>query len=152
MEVDEEITVTIDDGIVPEWTGFRIIGDNLDKNIKPRFLRVDHPNQSLHFFHIFAVKDRVNLSGFSNEPNRYLSVQTEDLPFESLLPSATDYQSLIANFSILVARVLVAHIPYFKTTFNDVLVNHIPHEHSKEMAEKSEMVNDKVINMTIITH
>ena len=143
MEVDEEMTVTTDKDIVSEWNGFRIIGDNLAKNIKPRFLRVDHHSQSLHFFHLFALKDRINLSGFSNEPNQYFGVQTEELPFENLLPSTTDYQSLISNFDVLVARVLVAHIPYFKTTFDDVIVNHIQHEHSFEMSKKSQTVNDK---------
>ena len=143
MEVDEEMTVTTDKDIVSEWNGFHIIGDNLDKNIKPRFLRVDHHSQSLHFFHLFALKDLINLSGFSNEPNQYFGVQTEELPFENLLPSTTDYQSLISNFGVLVARVLVAHIPYFKTTFDDVIVNHIQHEHRIEMSKKSQTVNDK---------
>ena len=42
MEVDEENMVTIDDGIVCEWNGFSIIGDNWHKNIKPSFAKKHH--------------------------------------------------------------------------------------------------------------
>ena len=42
------------------WNGFKIVGDNVDKNVRPTFQR---SNQSLHHFHSYAVKDRVNLSG-----------------------------------------------------------------------------------------
>lgn len=43
------------------WSGFKLVGDNLDKNVHPRYGRIDHRTQSLHFFQLYAVKDRVNL-------------------------------------------------------------------------------------------
>uniref|UniRef100_A0A1X7SZV1 Uncharacterized protein n=1 Tax=Amphimedon queenslandica TaxID=400682 RepID=A0A1X7SZV1_AMPQE len=48
------------------WNGFRIIGDNLDKNVKPRYRRIDHGTDSLHFFHIYAVPLGVILKNENN--------------------------------------------------------------------------------------
>lgn len=48
------------------WVSFKIVGDNIDKNVQPRFMRVDAPTRSLHYFHAYAVKDRVDLSSFSD--------------------------------------------------------------------------------------
>jgi len=49
-----------------QWPGFKIVGDNVDKNIKPSLQRITHQTKSLHYFHSCAVKDRVNLSSASD--------------------------------------------------------------------------------------
>ncbi len=49
-----------------QWSGFKIVGDNIDKNVRPSFQRLTHQTKSLHFFHSYAVKDRVNLSSASD--------------------------------------------------------------------------------------
>ena len=51
-----------EDVAVSQWNGFKIVGDNLDKNITPRFMRHAKQTQSLHFFNAYAVK----LSSFSS--------------------------------------------------------------------------------------
>ena len=123
------------------WTGYKIVGDNLDKNIKPRYKRIDHQTQSLHFFHHFAVKDRIDLSSVSDDPSPYIDVPVSDLPIDALLPSVPDHQTLMHNFAILVSRVLVAELSYFQTTFDDVVVPHITHQYYNDMSKKSETVN-----------
>ena len=80
------------------------------------------------------------MSGVSDDPNSYCSVPAEELPLDLILPSSADYQSLAYNFSVLVSRVLVKKLPYFNTTFHDVFIQHLPNEHSEEMAQKSETV------------
>ena len=42
------------------WQGFKIVGDNIDKNIRPSMQRLTHQTRSLHNFHSYAVKDRVS--------------------------------------------------------------------------------------------
>ena len=37
------------------WYGFKIVGDNLDKTIKPRDMRSNHQSQSLHYFNLYAA-------------------------------------------------------------------------------------------------
>ncbi len=44
-------------------TTFKIVGDNIDKNVKPRDMRSDYQTRSLHYFHAYAVRDRLNLDG-----------------------------------------------------------------------------------------
>ena len=43
-----------------EWTGFKIVGDNIDKNIRPANQRIDRRTQSFHYFHSYAVLDRID--------------------------------------------------------------------------------------------
>ena len=50
-----------------QWCGFKIVGDNIDKNICPSHQRLDHQTQSLHYFHLFAVCDRIDLSAYSDQ-------------------------------------------------------------------------------------
>ena len=52
--------------ILPNWHGFKLVGDNIDKNVRPSFSRSDRSTQSLHYFHYYAALDRVNLSSFSD--------------------------------------------------------------------------------------
>ena len=49
------------------WYGFMFVGDNIDKNVNPRFQRCENRGQSLHYFHGYALRDRVDL----NEHARY---------------------------------------------------------------------------------
>ena len=83
--------VNVGDGIhsepekPPEWFGYKFVGDNIDKNIKPSHQRYELKGQSLHHFHGFAVRDRVNFSGMSEEnptftipdPSKFLPSQSD---------------------------------------------------------------------------
>ena len=44
------------------WAGYKIVGDNVDKNIHPSFQRTDWQIESLHYFHVCAAEDRVDFS------------------------------------------------------------------------------------------
>ncbi len=46
---------------------FKIVGDNVDKNVTPRYLRINHRVKSLHYYHSFAVQDRIDVSNLSDE-------------------------------------------------------------------------------------
>lgn len=39
------------------WRGFKLVGDNLDKNIRPSFQRFNNRTDSLHYFHHYALLD-----------------------------------------------------------------------------------------------
>ena len=88
-----------------EWYGFKIVGDNIDKNVRPSFQRVDHQTQSLHHFHSIAVRDRIDLSAFSN------SVPAAQLiHVNNFLLSAADILLLERDFEVLVSRLV--HFSY----------------------------------------
>lgn len=119
----------------PKLKTYRLVGDNLDKNVKPREMRVDHQTLSLHFFHSYAIPDRVDISDFSSKI-KIPDISTIDL--DKFFPSRSDECVLKKNIAVLIGRVLVKHIPYLKK-FG--LERHIQHEFSEEMARKSEVVS-----------
>ena len=81
------------------WTGFKLVKDIIDKNIRPSFQRNDRQTKSYHYCHAFALKDRVDLSSYSDTKPDHLNID----PF-CLLPSADDFKQLKKNFFILVSR------------------------------------------------
>lgn len=48
--------------VAKEWFGFRLVGDNVDKNVRPTFQRIERIMQSLHHFNVYIVQDRVDLN------------------------------------------------------------------------------------------
>jgi len=90
------------DRMVPQpntWSGFKITIDNIDKNFRPTFQRVHHQTKSLHCVHMYAAKDRLDLSGFSNSTPQNVIIIPGDI-----LPSDSDLCSLKEHFKVLVAR------------------------------------------------
>ena len=48
--------------ILADWTGFKIVGDNVDKNFCPSTQSYGNETKSMHRFYLYAVKDRIDLS------------------------------------------------------------------------------------------
>ena len=48
------------------WQGYKIVGDNIDKNVRASYQRLDRTTLSFHHFHAYAVLDRVDFSGLSD--------------------------------------------------------------------------------------
>ena len=48
-------------------TGFRLVGDNIDNNIRRRHLRLNTKNQPVHCFHVYAVEIQIDVSSFSDD-------------------------------------------------------------------------------------
>ena len=48
-------------------TTYIIVGDNIDKNVTPRDMRVGNQVKSLHYFHSYAVQDQVKLGSLSGD-------------------------------------------------------------------------------------
>ena len=63
-----------------------------------------------------------------------------DLELSELLPSDDSNFAVESDFITLVSRILVKYLPAF-SFLKDVVVRHIPHQYSQEMAQKSEVVS-----------
>ena len=120
---------------------YRFVGDNIDKNVKPRNMTSDNQTRSLHYFHTYAVKDRVDLSSFSSNPP---AIDVSNINLETLLPSSEDDKVLRENLEILIGRTLRKNIPFF-ADFAVGIEKHIKHEFYDQMSRKS-----KVVRMTCI--
>ena len=115
---------------------FIIVGDNIDKRIAPRNMRVDHQVQSLHYFHAYAALNRIDTQYLDDSK---AIGEVGDLPLSTFLPSSDDCAMLSANFVVLVARILVQHMPFLEA-FRKCVPQHIQHEYSEVMKQKSTVV------------
>ena len=68
---------------------FKLIGDNVDKDVKPRHMRISHQTKSLHYFNVLAVQDRVPTFHLSEECMTIPSLKVTDF-----MPTADDYATL----------------------------------------------------------
>jgi L1 cell adhesion molecule like protein len=98
---DHDQSVTTDSQQLLPWFGFKIIGDNIDKNVRASFQRSDHGTISLHHFHAFASRDRLDLSSLSDkDPD--LSTVIGDIDAEDFLPNQQDIDKIKEEFCILI--------------------------------------------------
>ena len=119
---------------------FKIVGDNVDKNVKKRYLRVDQQNASLHFFHAFAVRDRIDFSHLPDTLPLTCSNEPAKVALE-LLPTVDDDNKLEELFQIHVSRILATQMEFFRISFEDVVERHVRHEYYHEMSAKSTVVS-----------
>lgn len=100
---------------------------------------VDKPD-SIHYFHSYAVADRVDFSSLSENviPTHQRDKKQVAL---SLLPSPEDDAALRDSIIILISRILFENLQFFKVAFEGVVEWHIKHEYYKEMSKKSIVVS-----------
>ncbi len=67
--------------------------NNIDKNVKPRYMRCDAQTQSLHYYvQVYGVKNRIDYSSFTSE-------QKTEIEVFSILPNSEDYDVVKKNFT-----------------------------------------------------
>ena len=137
----------------PAYPTFKIVGDNLDKYVKPRDMRIDAQASTLHYFNMYAVRDRLDTSQLQDSGSL---PDPTTIQIEKILPTEADHKILLSNFAILVCRVLMKHMPFF-AKFGSGVERHIRHVYSEEMSKKSEVVSSAciacmTINVIIIFH
>ena len=122
-----------------ECVQYKIVFDNVNKNITPRSQALDRQTVSHNYVHMYAIRDRISSFNLSRVRRVPPLLSREDIA-KAILPSPEDDITLKQNFSIMVSRVLVDHLPFFKFTFQDVVQQHIKHKYYKEMSQLSEVV------------
>ena len=84
-----------------------LIGDNLDKGIKPRDMRISNQVQSLHLFHSCAAVSQLETLHLDDET---LASHLDNVPVSAFLPSITDCADIQDNYVVLRARVIATHL------------------------------------------
>ena len=120
--------------------GYKLVGDNIDMEVTPRYARSDSHNKSLHYFHSYAVKSRIDVSTLSDVPTSSLQPPL-NLVFQKLLPSIQDNEIIHANFRVHLQHILVDNLKFFNITCNDLVTRHITHKYYPEMSMKSNVVS-----------
>lgn len=117
--------------------GFKLVGDNVDKTVKARYMRMDrYSNKSLHYFHCYAVLNRIQFNLPDESP--VLSESREIA--RSLLPSPVHDEQMQAYFVIIISRILYSNMDYFKVSFDSCVKWHIEHKYYQQMCKKSHVV------------
>lgn len=116
---------------------YQITGDNLDLMIKVKHMGSMNQNNSIHWFNLNAVQNRVLGNHLDNTKPIRPVMEMENVDF---LPSTQENQKYFHEITALAARVVVKEIPAFKL-FRDATVHHIPHQYSVVMKEKSKQVH-----------
>ena len=104
FEEEETVLESLQQSSLPEsiptqaWRDFKIVGDNIDKTVHRSFQRIHSASSSLHYFHSFAVLDRIDFSGLSDDPD------SKPISFQELLPTPTDISDLKNTFTTLIRR------------------------------------------------
>ena len=96
-------------------------------------------SKSLHYFNSFAAQDRIPLSALNTASTSSLNthVHVSDL----ILPSLTDDKAFENGLNIIVSRIITSYMPFFTTSFSDLVDWHIDHKYSKEMCKMSTVVS-----------
>ena len=129
---------------------FVIVGNNIDKNIRPSYQHQDRSTQSLHYFHSYVALNRIDISGLSDShPSPTI------IPLDKILPDNSERQKLLGDFEVLIARCIFLVLYYYYVFINNrVLVQnmeefkaqkhavqwHIKSDYCTEMASKSKVV------------
>ena len=118
-------------------SGFQITGDDVDLAIKARHMAMYNQNQSIHWFNLNAIKNRVNGNHLSDKMETKSILELENISF---LPSLGDNQDLMHDLIPLIARCMIFNIPALSNIFNGAAVKHILHIYTDVINEKSEQV------------
>lgn len=88
----------------------------MDKDVRPSKMTMNKQTKSLHFYHAYAVKDRIDTSHL---PECHLSQPS--LTYNDFIPGDEDYASLKSDFTVLVTRILCQHMNFLRPSFLAVL-------------------------------
>ena len=96
---------------------------------------------SIHYFHSYAVADRVDFSMLSEQVTPTQQQDKKQIAV-SLLPVPEDDEAMRDNIIILISRILTENLEFFRLSFEDVVMWHIKHEFYQEMSNTSIVVSE----------
>ena len=82
--------------------GFKVVIDNLDKNIRASFQRIDRSTLSLHFIHAYGALDNIDFSGLSDD-----RPAPKEVDLDKLLPPSADVAEIQKHFSIPISWIVI---------------------------------------------
>ena len=99
ITTEDEDTSTSDSS----WYGFKFIGDNWDLNVHASFQRSDAGTRSLHHFHSFALRDRIDFSHLSDKDPDF-AVVINEINTKEFIPNTDDIKAVTEEFKIFISR------------------------------------------------
>ena len=115
---------------------FRIVADSVDLSAKTRIQIQTHSNQSIHWTHQYTILDRVTNNLDDSKPSALLT----ELQPSTILPTLEVQNAIKEDCVLLVSWIITTYLKAFQH-LRRVVVHHIPHHHSDQMAQKSQIVS-----------
>ena len=135
----EKIGGTINDklaDLVKRKQRFRIIGDNINWTVGVHDQRVDNRGKMFHAFGSAVIVQNVDFSHLDDDrPQKHYEESTT----QDFLPSEDDITQLKRDYTVLMARVALRHIPFFQK-FRDVIPTYISNPVSENLKLKSKVI------------
>jgi len=111
----------------------KITGDNLDMYIHTSHMSSEKQNRDLHLYTSNLIFSRVATTDVSNSPP---GICANMISVDDCFPSDLENDCLMNNYAVIIGRLFADKIPAFSWLKN-VLPEHIPHEYSHQMSQKS---------------
>ena len=84
---------------ISNWSGFKIVIDNIDKNFRPSFKRHDNRTVSMHACNAYASQDRIDFSSLSD-----VNPAAPQIDVQKLLIGNAEVDSLNGDVVVLLSR------------------------------------------------
>ena len=120
---------------------FQIVGDNVGIYQHASHQSMQRKNRDHHWFHLYAALNRVNSTHLPDDKPIAL---VANLPLQTFIPSIEECNQLREEFRVLISRVIVENLPYFKE-MESIIQRHIKHKYSSIMKQKSQLVSSVII-------
>ena len=121
---------------------FRGTGDNYDLRILKGHMRKGIANEDLHLFATNFIENRLS---FNHLPNEFPLGDIKTIARSKFSPSVAELKMYAQSAKILVGRIVLEFCPQFKFLQN-VIPNHINHEYSEVMSQKSFIATMPIID------
>jgi len=127
---------------VKKGSVFRGTGDNWDLKILKGHMRKEIQNDDLHLFASNLIENRID---FNHLPNDSPKGNIRDFPRHNFSLNVLEWKRYAECAKIIVGRIVLEFFPKFKF-LKAVIPEHISHEYSQQMSEKSIIVSLPIIN------
>ena len=142
MEVEEEkenLSIPHDETIV-HHPGFTLCWDNVGKKVMTRHPTPTTSNTYMNMALGYMAVNRVSSADRVWDTTDEL-IKANDIPVDSFVPNDIDFGRLRDRMEVVVGRIIVRHLSWFKVNFEAFSVPHILHQHSNEASKRSIIIN-----------
>ena len=114
MQLDVDSVPSYLNGTNYDIAQYKLVTDNINKHVTPRFHSNDRPTVCHNYVHSYAVRDRSNSFHLSRIDRDHPNLTPEAIA-KAILPSDEDDSIINSIFSTLISRVLAS---FFQSWFS----------------------------------